>query len=204
MVGEDAGENEVRGDGDKDAEEVEDGLGDHCVLNERLIDAHPPKSGTKAHELIINWRTQQRADLLKKVGRRGTIERFKDMQHQQQEGSQYGGTTSEIVPFSPSAVDSEGHLLGPRGPDPVQQPPLAASASPVCSQSLPLRIVDFEELAPAVVGNFPDEDADKSGGTTGKRWLRQETLALLKIRSEMDSSFRDATFKGPLWEEVSR
>ncbi|CAD5168199.1 unnamed protein product [Musa acuminata subsp. malaccensis] len=109
-----------------------------------------------------------------------------------------------MVPFSPSAVDSGGHLLGPPGPDPVLQPPLAASASPSCSRSLPRRIVDFEELAPAVVGNFPDEDADKSGGTTGNRWLRQETLALLKIRSEMDASFRDATFKGPLWEEVSR
>jgi hypothetical protein len=29
-------------------------------------------------------------------------------------------------------------------------------------------------------------------------------LALLKIRSDMDAAFRDATLKGPLWEEVSR
>lgn len=36
------------------------------------------------------------------------------------------------------------------------------------------------------------------------RWPRQETLALLKIRSDMDSVFRDSSLKGPLWEEVSR
>ncbi|KAJ8769535.1 hypothetical protein K2173_005138 [Erythroxylum novogranatense] len=38
----------------------------------------------------------------------------------------------------------------------------------------------------------------------GNRWPRQETLALLKIRSDMDSAFRDSSLKAPLWEEVSR
>ncbi|XP_061373073.1 trihelix transcription factor DF1-like [Gastrolobium bilobum] len=38
----------------------------------------------------------------------------------------------------------------------------------------------------------------------GNRWPRQETLALLKIRSDMDAVFRDSSLKGPLWEEVSR
>ncbi|KAK7380484.1 hypothetical protein VNO78_32995 [Psophocarpus tetragonolobus] len=38
----------------------------------------------------------------------------------------------------------------------------------------------------------------------GNRWPRQETLALLKIRSDMDAVFRDSCLKGPLWEEVSR
>ncbi|GMI82981.1 hypothetical protein like AT1G76890 [Hibiscus trionum] len=45
-------------------------------------------------------------------------------------------------------------------------------------------------------------EGDRSSG--GNRWPRQETLALLKIRSDMDSVFRDSTLKGPLWEEVSR
>ncbi|TKY46009.1 Trihelix transcription factor GT-2 [Spatholobus suberectus] len=45
------------------------------------------------------------------------------------------------------------------------------------------------------------EEGDKSFG--GSRWPRQETLALLKIRSDMDVAFRDASVKGPLWEEVS-
>ncbi|KAL4332898.1 hypothetical protein GQ457_07G022450 [Hibiscus cannabinus] len=46
------------------------------------------------------------------------------------------------------------------------------------------------------------DEGDRSFG--GNRWPRQETLALLKIRSDMDSVFRDSTPKGPLWEEVSR
>ncbi|GLU07004.1 hypothetical protein SLE2022_239840 [Rubroshorea leprosula] len=45
---------------------------------------------------------------------------------------------------------------------------------------------------------------DSGGGFGGNRWPRQETLALLKIRSDMDVAFRDASVKGPLWEEVSR
>ncbi|XP_022926243.1 trihelix transcription factor GT-2-like [Cucurbita moschata] len=46
------------------------------------------------------------------------------------------------------------------------------------------------------------DNGDRSFG--GNRWPRQETLALLKIRSEMDVAFRDASVKGPLWEQVSR
>lgn len=61
----------------------------------------------------------------------------------------------------------------------------------------------------AVLG---DDDKNRSGGelfegdrsTGGNRWPRQETLALLKIRSDMDVVFRDSSLKGPLWEEVSR
>lgn len=87
----------------------------------------------------------------------------------------------------------------------------AEAASPISSRPPPTRSINFEELGPAVPGNFPDdealaaagEEADR-GGVPGNRWPRQETLALLKIRSEMDAAFRDATLKGPLWEEVSR
>ncbi|KAF2589141.1 hypothetical protein F2Q70_00038786 [Brassica cretica] len=43
-----------------------------------------------------------------------------------------------------------------------------------------------------------------SSSSSGNRWPREETLALLRIRSEMDSTFRDATVKAPLWEHVSR
>lgn len=46
------------------------------------------------------------------------------------------------------------------------------------------------------------DEGERSFG--GNRWPRQETLALLRIRSDMDVAFRDATVKGPLWEEVSR
>lgn len=46
------------------------------------------------------------------------------------------------------------------------------------------------------------DEGERSYG--GNRWPRQETLALLKIRSDMGVVFRDASVKGPLWEEVSR
>ncbi|GMI64813.1 hypothetical protein HRI_000150600 [Hibiscus trionum] len=47
-----------------------------------------------------------------------------------------------------------------------------------------------------------DDRGERSFG--GNRWPRQETLALLKIRSDMDVTFREGSVKGPLWEEVSR
>jgi hypothetical protein len=55
-------------------------------------------------------------------------------------------------------------------------------------------------------GSFEHEGTDEGdrSGSAGNRWPRQETLALLKIRSEMDAAFREAALKGPLWEEVSR
>ncbi|KAA8546967.1 hypothetical protein F0562_003396 [Nyssa sinensis] len=46
------------------------------------------------------------------------------------------------------------------------------------------------------------EEGDRN--FTGNRWPLEETLALLKIRSEMDVAFRDSTLKAPLWDEVSR
>ncbi|KAL1343428.1 hypothetical protein AAHE18_09G228100 [Arachis hypogaea] len=48
------------------------------------------------------------------------------------------------------------------------------------------------------------DEGEKMNFGGGNRWPRQETLALLKIRSDMDSVFRDSSLKGPLWEEVSR
>lgn len=36
------------------------------------------------------------------------------------------------------------------------------------------------------------------------RWPRQETLTLLEVRSQLDSKFKEANQKGPLWDEVSR
>ncbi|CAJ2629868.1 unnamed protein product [Trifolium pratense] len=46
------------------------------------------------------------------------------------------------------------------------------------------------------------DEGERSFG--GNRWPRQETMALLRIRSDMDTTFRDASVKGPLWDEVSR
>ncbi|CAN4116484.1 unnamed protein product [Withania somnifera] len=54
----------------------------------------------------------------------------------------------------------------------------------------------------SATGGFMIEETERNSG--GNRWPRQETIALLKIRSDMDVVFRDSTLKGPLWEEVSR
>lgn len=50
------------------------------------------------------------------------------------------------------------------------------------------------------------EEAAEEGDTCtgGSRWPKEETSALLRIRSEMDAMFRDSTSRGSLWEEVSR
>ncbi|KAJ8551635.1 hypothetical protein K7X08_021650 [Anisodus acutangulus] len=50
-------------------------------------------------------------------------------------------------------------------------------------------------------GCSEEEEKNFSGGN---RWSHDETLALLKIRSEMDLAFRDSNLKGPLWDEISR
>ncbi|CAK9134705.1 unnamed protein product [Ilex paraguariensis] len=59
-----------------------------------------------------------------------------------------------------------------------------------------------------ITGGFSEEEKTRieegERNSGGNRWPRQETLALLKIRSDMDVVFRDSSLKGPLWEEVSR
>lgn len=46
------------------------------------------------------------------------------------------------------------------------------------------------------------EDGDRN--SSANRWPREEAMALLKIRAEMDVAFRDVSPKAPLWEQVSR
>ncbi|XP_051130495.1 trihelix transcription factor PTL-like [Andrographis paniculata] len=50
-------------------------------------------------------------------------------------------------------------------------------------------------------------DGGANGGSPSSssgRWPRQETLTLLEIRSRLDSKFKEANQKGPLWDQVSR
>lgn len=46
--------------------------------------------------------------------------------------------------------------------------------------------------------------AEVESNSAANRWPQQETMALLRIRSEMDVAFRDSGSKAPLWDEVSR
>ncbi|KAK4393828.1 Trihelix transcription factor GT-2 [Sesamum angolense] len=50
-------------------------------------------------------------------------------------------------------------------------------------------------------GGGAGDEGDRN--SAGNRWPREETLALLKIRSDMDLAFRDSTLKAPLWDDVS-
>ncbi|KAG6596550.1 Trihelix transcription factor PTL, partial [Cucurbita argyrosperma subsp. sororia] len=54
----------------------------------------------------------------------------------------------------------------------------------------------------AVLGSASPTSFDAQ--TTTARWPRQETLTLLDVRSRLDSKFKEANQKGPLWDEVSR
>ena len=70
---------------------------------------------------------------------------------------------------------------------------------------------NFKESDSTVAEIFPNKEKAllprkerKKGPKSECRWAQQETLALLKIRSEMDAAFQDVTLKGPLWEVVSR
>jgi hypothetical protein len=58
-----------------------------------------------------------------------------------------------------------------------------------------------EEDVPANIGGGSGAGASGSGG---HRWPREETLALIRIRTEMDADFRNAPLKAPLWEDVAR
>ncbi|XP_078439963.1 trihelix transcription factor DF1-like isoform X2 [Wolffia australiana] len=101
-----------------------------------------------------------------------------------QEGGPQYGASMEMGHFG----GGRGHGLG-----------IAAAAEPTRGGSLEEMAAPAEELA-MVAGA---EEAER-GGSAGNRWPQEETLALLRIRSEMDAAFREATLKGPLWEEVSR
>jgi len=81
----------------------------------------------------------------------------------------------------------------------------------------PIKIMEasttFLENSSAAAGDWEDEEGDEGMRvqaeegvqcSTANRWPKQETLALLEIRSDMDVAFRDSVVKAPLWEEVSR
>ncbi|KAI4345131.1 hypothetical protein L6164_012287 [Bauhinia variegata] len=75
--------------------------------------------------------------------------------------------------------------------------------------SIEKRAVEQEEDARGTVSDGFKEEEGISGevgdrNATANRWPREETMALLKIRSEMDVAFRDASTKAHLWEQVSR
>ncbi|XP_062217055.1 trihelix transcription factor GTL1-like [Phragmites australis] len=113
------------------------------------------------------------------------------MQQQQQPG---------MPPFSPAGGTVVGqHYASPAAPLPISsRPPEGQQVDGIgAGSSAAAGSFDHEGLSAA-------GDEGERGVPAGNRWPRQETLALLKIRSEMDAAFREAALKGPLWEQVSR
>ncbi|ESQ33471.1 hypothetical protein EUTSA_v10007000mg [Eutrema salsugineum] len=78
-------------------------------------------------------------------------------------------------------------------------------ASPISSRP-PANLEELMRFSAAADdgGGLGGGGGGSSSSSSGNRWPREETLALLRIRSDMDSTFRDATLKAPLWEHVSR
>uniref|UniRef100_A0A453JDW3 Myb-like domain-containing protein n=1 Tax=Aegilops tauschii subsp. strangulata TaxID=200361 RepID=A0A453JDW3_AEGTS len=113
---------------------------------------------------------------------------------------------ADMPPFSPAG------WRGPAGaPSPISSRPPAPAPAPA-QQHQHQQQMDEQHGGAAVSGSGSGsvdggEEGERGGSSSaagGNRWPRQETLALLKIRSEMDAAFREAALKGPLWEQVSR
>ncbi|VAI11799.1 unnamed protein product [Triticum turgidum subsp. durum] len=121
---------------------------------------------------------------------------------------------ADMPPFSPPG------WRGPAGaPSPISSRPPAPAPAPAPApgqqhqqHQQQHQQMDEQHGGAAVSGSGSGsvdggEEGERGGSSSaagGNRWPRQETLALLKIRSEMDAAFREAALKGPLWEQVSR
>nr|XP_011470851.1 PREDICTED: trihelix transcription factor GTL1 isoform X2 [Fragaria vesca subsp. vesca] len=121
-----------------------------------------------------------------------------------------GGTQSHYGVVVSSAAEASTAAAPSMAAEAADQAHVVEEASPISSRPPAggaISAVNLDELM-TLSGAAADVAADQGGGggggSGGNRWPRQETLALLKIRSEMDVAFRDATLKGPLWEDVSR
>ncbi|XWS75341.1 hypothetical protein CRYUN_Cryun01aG0078200 [Craigia yunnanensis] len=96
----------------------------------------------------------------------------------------------------PSGLDrfSHGHFVGASSSSAIAASAAAAAAAAASSPCAALFGVEMKS------GGWSLGNTD--GGNS--RWPRQETLTLLEIRSRLDSKFKEANQKGPLWDEVSR
>ncbi|MQM08744.1 hypothetical protein Taro_041598 [Colocasia esculenta] len=105
-------------------------------------------------------------------------------------------------------------------PNPIHESPPPPGPPPASLQHQQVGMDFFPGFAEESDGGCPPAAATGvgvggSGGTSGVgggggysqshgRWPRQETLTLLEIRSRLDTKFKEAAQKAPLWDEVSR
>ncbi|XP_062222610.1 trihelix transcription factor GTL1-like [Phragmites australis] len=118
-------------------------------------------------------------------------------------GYPYKAPTTDAVSFSlppPMAMPVSVTSI----PPPLTQQQLAGTSA---SEELPAGGSSGNAAAYLQEDDLP-ADVGVSGagasGSGGNRWPREETLALIRIRSEMDAAFRNAPLKAPLWEDVAR
>lgn len=71
----------------------------------------------------------------------------------------------------------------------------AAAGGGVGGAALELRYEGAEENG---------EEELRNPSQTSRKWSNEETLALLKVRSQMNHAFLEAAHKSPLWDELSR
>ncbi|KAL6911712.1 hypothetical protein ACP4OV_000517 [Aristida adscensionis] len=121
-------------------------------------------------------------------------------------GSPYEARTAGEVQFSLPPPPTGPVSFTGIPPPPMQLQPAGTSASfgelPSAGAAEAANFHDDEE-APASA-SASASGAGASSGSGGSRWPREETLALIRIRSEMDAAFRSAPLKAPLWEDVAR
>ncbi|XP_044954348.1 trihelix transcription factor GTL1-like isoform X1 [Hordeum vulgare subsp. vulgare] len=133
------------------------------------------------------------------------------MQHPEQGGAgyPYGPPLTGMAPFLPqpaSATVSVSSIIP--SPSPTQQAQPAGTnfeQLPAAGPGGGAGAVSFHEDDDMPVDGGSGRSAlDAGAGGSGSRWPREETVALIRIRSEMDAAFRNAALKAPVWEEVSR
>lgn len=110
--------------------------------------------------------------------------------------------------FQNQKVLQQHHQLGLQGPESSDAPLRSRDKAYASSlrEAPALGHVQARDQGPAQTLTDDDGGGDEGerGGGGVNRWPREETLALLRIRSGLDSNFRDSNIKGPLWENVSR
>eukprot|EP01018_Ginkgo_biloba_P007432 Gb_31300 [translate_table: standard] len=147
-------------------------------------------------------------------------EKVEEIERMQSSPQAYGMVQSDLLPQFHSSLTKQ-HPHQPQNEQQSDQIPQTTNRqqfgsdlaqlvpSPISTRPPQVMTMDgFKQPVPVSNNALADDDSlaedDFEKGSAGSRWPRQETLALLKIRSEMDAAFRDASLKAPLWEDISR
>lgn len=165
--------------------------------SERILEAgRPQQFGLPQHQ-SDSMLPQFLASLTKESPHFQTSERFENESQESRDQTPLPSTTAPKKPKDIGEFSSDlPHLVA----SPIScRPPAVSGSDGVFKQAVHDPDENNNNNNAADLG-----DDDAFGGSGGSRWPRQETLALLKIRSEMDAVFRDASLKAPLWDEVSR